>query len=809
MERYLCIHGHFYQPPRENPWIEAIEVQDSAHPYHDWNERITAECYAPNAASRILDERGTISRIVNNYERISFNFGPTLLSWMEKGAPELYRAILEADRKSAAAFSGHGSALAQPYNHMILPLATPRDKRTQVLWGLRDFERRFGRRPEGMWLPETAVDLETLEILAAEGLQFTILGPHQARRVREMGEARWRNLEAGEIDPTMAYRVRLGSGRTFALFFYDGPISRDISFGGLLDSGEAFVGRLLGAFSDQNRGAQLVHVATDGEVYGHHHRFGEMALSFVLEAVTARNLGRLTNYGEYLERHPPTHEVEIQERSSWSCSHGVARWESDCGCTTGSRPGWNQAWRRPLRQALDFLRDALATLFEEKGAMFFVDPWAARDAYIELVLDRSPGHVDDFLRTHGRGILRGGRRKAALRLLEIQRHSMLMYTSCGWFFADLSGIETLQILQYAGRALTLADRHFGTGLEDSFLSLLRQAKSNDPERGDGARIYERFVRTAAMDVEALAAHYAVRRLRGEDGRTTSFYVYDVEERSVDFFKAGKARLAIGKARFTSRITRGSVLLNFAALHLGDHNVTCGVGPFSGRDDYRALAAAISNPFLRGDLPGTVRLMDRAFGGKAYSLKSLIRDEQRSFLAPILQAISLEAENVFRAIYEENAPLMRFLKDARIPPPSILYTAAQNILNATLKRSFHEGRFDRKGIAAILSEAGEEGVALDLTVLEYTLRRTMERIAGDLLQRPEDLTLLDQLGKAVDLMDLLPFRVQAWKIQNILYEIVKNRYPQMLVEAEGGKGAARRWVSAFKNVSEKLSLRLGS
>jgi alpha-amylase/alpha-mannosidase (GH57 family) len=365
--RYVCIHCHFYQPPRENPWLEAIELQDSAYPYHDWNERITAESYAPNAFSRILDGTGKIAKIINNYSRISFNVGPTLLSWMEDKSPELYQAVLDADHESAESFSGHGSAIAQAYNHMIMPLANLRDKWTQVAWGIADFKRRFKRPPEGMWLPETAVDNESLDIMAQQGIKFTILAPYQCRRVRKIGGgARWREVPGGGIDPSRAYRVRLMAGRHIDVFFYDGPISRAVAFEGLLGNGEHFAGRLLSASSESRDWPELLHIATDGETYGHHHRYGEMALTYALQHLEEQDLAKLTNYGEYLALYPPTHEVEIYENTAWSCAHGVERWNSDCGCNSG-RQGWNQAWRNPLRQALNWLRDRVSPLFEKKA----------------------------------------------------------------------------------------------------------------------------------------------------------------------------------------------------------------------------------------------------------------------------------------------------------------------------------------------------------------------------------------------------------------------------------------------------------
>ena len=368
--QYLCVHGHFYQPPRENPSLESVEFQDSAYPYHDWNERVTAECYAPNAAARILDGENRIVKITNNYSKISFNFGPTLLSWLQERFPRVYQSILEGDRESATRHAGHGSALAQAYNHMIMPLANRCDKVTQVKWGIRDFQHRFGRDPEGMWLPETAVDLQTLDILAEAGIKFTILAPRQASRVRRIGGRSWKDVSGDRIDPTRAYQVRLPSKRKMALFFYDGAIARAVAFEGLLGNGEQFATRLLSGLSQQRDWQQLMHIATDGESYGHHHRFGEMALAYALDYIEEKQLAKLTNYGEYLENNPPAHEVEIFENSSWSCVHGVERWKNNCGCNSGGHADWNQEWRGPLRQALDWLRDTLAPKYEEKARTF-------------------------------------------------------------------------------------------------------------------------------------------------------------------------------------------------------------------------------------------------------------------------------------------------------------------------------------------------------------------------------------------------------------------------------------------------------
>ncbi|HKQ61302.1 MAG TPA: DUF3536 domain-containing protein, partial [Candidatus Polarisedimenticolaceae bacterium] len=509
MERWVCLHGHFYQPPRENPWLEAIELQDSARPYHDWNERVTAECYAPNASARILDGAGRIARIVNNYARISFNFGPTLLSWLAAHDAPTYGAILAADRASRERFGGHGSALAQAYGHAILPLCNERDRETQVRWGVRDFEWRFGRKPEGMWLPETAVDLATLETLARAGLRFTLLSPTQAARTRPLGATEWQDVAGGRVDPRRPYRVALPSGAEIVVFFYDGAIAHAIAFGGLLASGEELVRRLLAS------PAGLVHVATDGETYGHHHRFGEMALAWALDDLETQRRARLTNYGEFLERHPPTHEVEIRERTAWSCAHGLGRWSRDCGCAVDPASGFTQAWRAPLREALDGLRDALAPRWETTAARWLTDPWAARDAYVDRLLDPSPSATDAFLARWGRGALAPAERTTVLELLELQRHALLMYTSCGWFFDELSGLEPTQVLQYATRTIELAEKLWNEPFEPAFVERLARAPSNIAEYGDGRGVWERRVRPARAGLAQIGANATAGLLFGE------------------------------------------------------------------------------------------------------------------------------------------------------------------------------------------------------------------------------------------------------------------------------------------------------
>jgi len=807
MERYVCIHGHFYQPPRENPSLEAVELQDSAYPYHDWNERITAECYGPNGASRIMDGDGRIVKIVNNYARMSYNMGPTLLTWMEENSPEVYQSILAADRESQERFSGHGSALAQAYNHMILPLANSQDKHTQVVWGISDFEHRFGRLPEGMWLPETAADVATLEVLAQHGIQFTILSQNQASRVRRLTGGVWRDVSGGRIDPTRAYVQRLPSGRQINLFFYDGPISRAVAFEGLLTRGELFADRLMGAFSDDRNWPQMVHIATDGESYGHHHRNGDMALAYALNQIESNGLARLTNYGEFLEKHPPTHEVQIFDNSSWSCIHGVERWKSHCGCNSGNYPDWNQGWRGPLRDALDWLRDELAPLFERRGRRLLRNPWLAHDDYISVVLDRSRENVDRFLDQHAPRQLSESGRTRALKLLEMQRQAMLMYTSCGWFFDELSGIETVQVIQYAGRALQLAEELFGDSLEPRFLELLERAKSNIPDHRDGRLIYEKWVKPSLVDLRQVGAHYAISSLFEDYGERTSVYCYTVDREDQRLHSAGKLKLALGKARISSGITQESDRISYGVLHLGDHNLSGGVRQFSSEESYEAVTREIAAVFDRSDLTELIRVVDRHFGSNSYSLKLLFRDEQRKILGTILNSTLGEAESLYRQLYEHHSPIMRLISDLSAPPPKAWQAAAELVINSRLRRAFESEELELEAVPGLLEEARRWQLSLDGAGLGYLLREALEKRMEALCANPEDLALLRKLKETMVVVGTLPFEVKLWRVQNLYYGLLQTAPARVLEGHRRHSEAGREWGGHFVSLGEMLGVRM--
>ena len=498
---FLTVHGHFYQPPRENPWLEHIEEQGSAAPFHDWNERINSECYLPNSVARITDTTGKILDIVNNYSLLSFNFGPTLLSWLEENDPVTYKRIIEADQISQKQFSGHGNAIAQVYNHIILPLANYRDKVTQIYWGIKDFEHRFNRKPEGLWLSEAAVCEETLSVLVDHDIKFVILSPYQADKVKYSCDKQWEDVSRGNIDPARPYTYNLPNypGKSIAVFYYDGAISKAVAFEGILYNGDKLVYRIKDGIVPTRQYNQLVHLATDGESYGHHTPFGNMALAYALKAKLDKEGFILTNYGEYLEKYPPTAETIVKDNTSWSCAHGIGRWKEDCGCSTGGQAGWNQKWRKPLRESLDWLNNNLAEIYEKEGSRFFNDTWKARNEYINVILSRSGDNIREFLNKNCPRDLSSSETVQALMLLEMQRNAMYMFTSCGWFFTEISGIETVQILKYAARAMQIA-YEFGKGdLEKQFLDKLSEAQSNIKEFGTGKDIYIKFVKPSIVN----------------------------------------------------------------------------------------------------------------------------------------------------------------------------------------------------------------------------------------------------------------------------------------------------------------------
>ena len=808
MNRYICIHGHFYQPPRENPWLEAVEIQDSAYPYHDWNSRITAECYAPNTASRILDPDRKIIDIVNNYSKISFNVGPTLMSWMEQKHPDIYQAIIEADVKSREFFSGHGAAIAQAYNHMIMPLANARDKRTQIIWGIRDFEHRFKRKPEGMWLPETAVDLETLDILSEYGITFTILAPNQARRVRKIDDGKWHDVSGSSIDPKMPYQCKLPSGRTITIFFYDGPVSREIAFNNLLDNGEQFAQRLLSLFDQGNPRPQLLHISTDGETYGHHHRDGDMALAYCLFFIEAQNLVRSTIYGEYLEKFPPDHEVEIFENSSWSCIHGVERWKSNCGCNSGMHQGWSQEWRAPLRGALDWLRDNLTPIYEEHLSRFAVDSWSMRDDYIEVILDRSPENIERFLTAHLKGEATHDEKVTILKLLEMQRHAMLMYTSCGWFFDEISGPETVQIIQYAGRAIQLAQEISNISLEDVFVNLLERAPSNIPEISNGAQVYERFVKPSTLGLQRVAVHYAVSSLFKDYAETEAIYTYTAHRRSLDRVEMGKLKAAIGSATVQSSITLEKNTMSFAVLHLGDQNIIGGAREYMGEEAFSEMHAEIKERVLRGDFAEVILLIDKHFKTHNYSIWHLFKNEQREILNIIFAQARRETENAGRQLYEHHYPLMNAVGGLNMPLPEYFRTIMEFVINIDLQNLLENGEINYSRLQWLVDETKRWGLKIDKPRLGLIVSQKIDSFMEQFTADSQSTETMQKVITMLKITTALALKLNLWRSQNRYFSVGRELAPAMQEQAAAGSPEAQQWLQHFTALGNHLKVRIG-
>ncbi len=805
MDKYICIHGHFYQPPRENPWLEEVELQDSAYPYHDWNERINAECYAPNSASRILNPDNLIIDIVNNYAKINFNFGPTLLSWMERRQPEVYHSILEADRISAKRYSGHGSAMAQIYNHMIMPLANKRDKTTQTLWSIKDFTRRFGRFPEGMWLPETAVDLETLEVIADLGIRYTVLSPHQIRSIKKISEENWHDVKEGEIDPTMAYLCRLPSGKAIHIFVYDGPISREAAFGDLLNNGELLATRLLDAFREERARPQIVHLATDGETFGHHHPHADMALAYALYSIESKNMVRLTNYGEYLAKNPPTHMIEIAENSSWSCSHGIERWRSNCGCNIGTFPGGKQPWRAPLREGMDWLRDRVAVIYEEAAAGYLRDPWRARDEYIEVISNRSRTEVERFFKRHKVKSLNKDEMSRMLKLLEMQRNAMLMFTSCGWFFDDISGIETVQIMQYACRVIQLAEEVQNSSLEPEFLDFLRDAPSLLQE--NGAAVYEKFVKPSRVDLLRVGAHHAISSLFESNSDFSKIYCYTVHNKEYELLKSGKLKLAIGTSRITSDVTWDEEMVGFAVLDLGDHNLNGGICPFPGGELFSAARGDIEGAFDRGDVPEVIRFLHQHFGSYSYSVSSLFKDEQRKILNQILKLSYEGISAAYGQIHENHYTLMNFFKSLQIFLPKPLLLATEYVINAALQETLQQEEVDLVRLETLIKEAKRWPVETDNLEIGFLVSSRIETVLKKFSSHQEDTSLLDFIDKLLKILTPLQIDLNLWKSQNLYFSFGKGFSAKMDKRAREGDNQAKRWMKSFRQLGRILGVRM--
>jgi len=798
VKKYICIHGHFYQPPRENAWLEVIELQDTAHPYHDWNERITAECYEPNATSRILDENNVIKNIINNYSRISFNFGPTLLSWMEAYATETYEAILEADKQSMTNFGGHGSAVAQVYNHIIMPLANPRDKETQIIWGIRDFEYRFKRKPEGMWLAETAVDTETLELLADQEIKFTILAPRQAKAVRKIGTEDWTAVNDRSVNTKKVYQCNLPSGKSIALFFYDGDISQAIAFNGLLNDGKRFAERLLSPLNFENTESELVHVATDGETYGHHHKHGEMALAFCLDYIEKEARVNLTNYAQFLSLHPPVDEAQIVESSSWSCVHGVERWRANCGCNSG-KPGWHQEWRKPLRESLDWLRESTSVIFEEEAAKVVKDPWHARNEYINVVLKRNDDNVKRFLKNHA---LIDAHPNQILRIMEMQRHAMLMYTSCGWFFDEISGIETIQVMQYACRVIQLANQICNQDLELEFVKRLSEAPSNVAAYETGDEVYKRLVLPSRTNLQRVGMHYAVSSIFEDEPESLIVFNYSTSNEAFIKKEAGEQKLVLGITKVKSLVTRSEKKFAFAVIYLGKHNIIGNISLNMEPDEFASMQFRMVKAFEEGRLGEMIGLIQMYFGPDKYTLWHLFQDEKRKILDMISQESMAELESSLRRSYNRDYPLINALSTNNIPIPPAYKTTFEYVLNADLKRLFQSDKINIKEMERISAEMDRWNLKIEdpakLSIMAgESIYKELRRISNE----RENVRRIQRLNRMFPILKKFNLDPNLHKSQNLYFEIAMENKNKLLPEKEN------EWLDYFNLLGANLGVKV--
>jgi len=835
LQKYLCIHGHFYQPPRENPWLDTIEYQETAFPYHDWNERITRECYGPNARGRLHGKGGRILKLLNNYEYMSFNFGPTLLTWLEESHPWIYEQILTADRSSRARYGGHSNALAQVYNHIIMPLASTRDKLTQIRWGLADFRHRFGRDAEGMWLAETAVDNESLKLMANEGIRFTILSPTQAKAIRPLSfkkdsfggqvgsdkdhdSVSWRDVSGGRIDPTRPYRVLLDSegGLSIDVFFYDGPLSRAIAYEKILASGEDLLKRVNKIFDSHTDGPVLVSIATDGESYGHHFKFGEMALTWLFDHIEQNQGTKLTNFGLFLELFPPENEVKLFENSAWSCPHGIERWRADCGCSVSRNPLWNQAWRTPLREGLDWLAMELSSIFESRTSRLLKDPWEARNDYIRVLLNQSEEEINLFLKAHSISPLNDDEKVEILQLMESQRMALYMFTSCGWFFDDISGIEAVQVLMYASKAIDLVWTWSEENLESGLMEFLIQAESNDPRYGHGDNVYQTLVKQARIDPTILTAHYGLISLvkEAEIGSWLSESVTVLWKQNI----ISKGIMAnIGEVNVVEKITSREFTRTYLALWIDGKVFTCLVGGRSTLDPDQLTGEIRSVLSLSPD-EGQVDIFYRYVPDtKRFGLKDLISDTRRWIINGLSVDLYRRIKDSMGIHYGSLQSFIKLLKETGEQAPSLL----NNLFRLW---------FADELLTLLNLDKGKEPIDFNDLVTQASLigpvprnhsneKRTVEFFADvlkdptlkqethaflkrqiDSFARSNDTVFLENILGLLNLMRDMNIDLDLWESQNLFYELKQDdRFINSLTPDMYG---------LFKELGQKLGFIMG-
>jgi alpha-amylase/alpha-mannosidase (GH57 family) len=731
---------------------------------------------------------------------------------MEEYAPLAYERVIKADIESVGSHDGHGNAIAQVYNHMIMPLANEKDKQTQVIWGIKDFETRFGRKPEGMWLAETAVDNDTLRVLIENDIKYTVLSPYQALKFRKIGDKDWTDVSWGNIDPARPYRyyIKPGSDKYIDLFFYDGAISKSVAFDEILKDGNKFIRRLKEGVSENRNYPQLVNIATDGESYGHHTKFGDMALSYVLRVRAKEEGFKIVNYAQYLEKYPSETEVDIKQSSSWSCFHGVGRWEEDCGCSTGGHPGWNQKWRKPLREALNYLRDELVTIFEKEGKNYFKDSWKARNNYINIILDRSDLSVRKFQKENFVAGLSEEKIVKAMELLEIQRQAMLMYTSCGWFFSEISGIETTQIMKYAARAMQLAQNFSKKDLEKRFLEILDEAKSNFPEFGTGKDIFEKFVKPSVVTIKQIASLWAISSLYKDFEDEEDVYCYKIKKQSYKKVQKSTSKLVVGHIEIESKITLQKSNVIFALVQYSSGDFHCAIKEFSDEAQYLNTQKELFRIFMLNPLTEIIRALDEYFGKEYFTLKDIFIEERRKILQVMLQGKMQKFGQMYQEIYSEGKSSIYHMQSLGLSIPDEFKISA----GYTLSKQFNDlivnakGFLDNEVIQQAMDinfETKKIGIEIDKTptnkVFSQKISQNISRLAQNLEIQQAEATL-----EIFENIEKLELKVDITEAQNIYFNKIFHEMGGVIEKmSKKSHISDTRFISILMDIGQKLNI----
>ncbi len=782
MKNYLVIHGHFYQPPREDPWVGWTPYQKSAEPFHDWNERITHECYEPNSCSRIINERGTIVDIRNNYLRLSFNFGPTLLWWLRRHAPHVYRSVIEADRQSIELNNGHGNAIAQAYNHTILPLAPLDHIRTQIHWGIEDFRFHFGREPEGLWLPEAAVNDRVIDELIRRKIRFIVLSPWQAEAVCRIGGSTWHGLEGQPIPSNRAYRIDRPDG-WIAVFFSNPQLSQGISFEHYLRDAR-FLYERISAFRDRNRESNLICSATDGEIFGHHERNGDMCFAALTAMPEVQDQFIITNFANYLEQYPPHELVRLKKGdqelgTSWSCSHGVSRWLRDCGCSTGGREGWNQQWRVPVREGYNRLAESIMQIYlREAGRISTLDPLELRNQYFSVLCGTESR--EDFAR---RVLRQDGpeQRGHLFRLLEAQRCSLFMFTSCGWFFAELSGLEPVQNMKYALRAIQLTGSLSPRDLLAPLLLSLEQAKSNLPEQGTGRTIMEREVIPAVKEMQYPAAVFILRAILGREN----------EEPSFGFFRLLEVDLEPQERIGRDPVHKGSVSIFDTCL------LTRTTFSFRLVEDPRGEGISF---FIRKQDEVEEQQMD---------FKRLPVEIRRHIASLLSRSVEKRCMTGNRDLFRDVRKAVVYSRDLDVSPSRVVTGTAELAIDCFLSQLFRRcGSFpscrELEQLEEVMTFAHEHGLGFNRNTLKTAAGKMLNTQAG-LISEHLECDLVRDICRLIELLRTSDADPDVRPLQNAVFELIRNHSDGFFRDIEEGRVSGLNRLKRLIRIGDVLGI----